>query len=96
MTKSTFRLRGRPDKSTSCSHNKNANTYGITNAQRGRLSDNNYRSFNSNSNITSFFSKINASTEPECVNSVQADIELVEIMSSTSFEPSVVQENNLL
>ena len=39
MIKPTFRPRGRPDKSTTCSHNKNAKTYEKTNAQRGRVSD---------------------------------------------------------
>ena len=67
----------------------------MTNTQRGRLSDN-CQGFNSNSKITSFFSKKNALTEPECVNSAHADVELVEMMSSTSDDPSVVQGNNLL
>ena len=41
MTKPTFTPSGRPDKSTICSHNKNAygKTYGKTNAQSGRVSD---------------------------------------------------------
>ena len=95
MTKPTFRLRGRPGKSTSCSHNKNAKIYGMINAQRGQLSDNNRQGFNSNWKITSFFSKKNVSTEPKCVDSAQYDVELVEMMSSTSDEPSVVQGNNL-
>ena len=94
-TKPTFRPRGRPGKSTSCSHDKNAKTYGTTNTQRGRLSDN-CQGFNSNSKITSFFFNKNALTEPECVNSAHADVELVEMMSSTSDDPSVVQGNNLL
>ena len=37
MTKPTFTTRGRPNKSTSFSHNKNAKTYGKTNTQRGRV-----------------------------------------------------------
>ena len=82
MTKPTFRLRERPDKSTSCSHNKNAKII----------------QFNSNSK--SFFSKKkklqNASTEPECVNSAQVGVELLEMTSSTSDDPSIVQGINLL
>ena len=42
-----------------------------------------------------FFSKINASTEPECVNSCRADVEHTETMSPTSYEPSIGQGNNL-
>ena len=94
MSKPTFRPRRRPDKSTSCFHNKNAKIYGKANAQRGWLCDNNCQSFNSNSKKQVFFEK-NPSTEPWCVNSAQADVELVETMSSTSDEPSVVQGNNL-
>ena len=55
----------------------------------------NCQSFNSNSKITSFSTKKNPSIEP-CLNSAQADVELVEMMSSTSDESSVVQGNNLL
>ena len=55
MTKPTFRPSGRPGKSTSCSHNKNAKIYGMTNAQRGRLSNNSFQGFNSNSKITISF-----------------------------------------
>ena len=47
MTKITFRMRGRPDKSYE--------TYGTTIVQKGRLSDNNCQGFNSNSKIASFF-----------------------------------------
>ena len=39
VTKPTFRPSGRPDKSTICSHSKNAETYWKTNAQRGWVSD---------------------------------------------------------
>ena len=74
----TIWLRERPDKSTSCSHNKIAKII----------------QFNSNSK--SFFSKKNASTEPECVNSAEAGVELLEMISSTSDDPSIVQGNNLL
>ena len=59
MTKPTFRPMGsdKSDKSTSSSHNKNPKTYQTTNAQRGRLRDNNFQGFNSNSKITSFFQR---------------------------------------
>ena len=69
MTKPTFKPRGRPD-------NKNVKTYETTNTQRGPISANNCQGFNSNSKRTSIFSKKSASTEPECVNSANADLEL--------------------
>ena len=56
----------------------------------------NCQSFISNSEITSFSSKKNPSTEPYCVNSAQANVELVKTMSATFNEPSVVHGNNLL
>ena len=34
-----FGAKGSPARSTSCSHNKNAMIYGMTNAYRGRLND---------------------------------------------------------
>ena len=47
MTNRTFGPRGRPDKSTSCSHNKIEKTYGTINTQKGQLSDSNCQGFKS-------------------------------------------------
>ena len=96
MTKPTFKLKGRPYKSTSCSHNKNGKTYGTTNAQRGPLSANDCHGFNSNSKMPRIFSNKSASKESKCVNSAHAGVVLGETMPSTSGEPSVIQGNNLL
>ena len=80
MTKPIFRLRGRSDKSVS---------FPTIRMQRhiGQHSGFQFKHKNK------FFFKKNASAELECVNSVQADVELVESISSTSDEPSMLQGN---
>ena len=86
QTKIYFQTKKKTAKSISCFQNKNMKTYGLTNTLRERHHDSNCEYVNSKFKIASFFAR-NVSQQTGVVNPVQADVELTEMMPSTSDEP---------